>query len=149
MRCKKIHQKVALSEALSTKEKAHLNQCKPCARFREDIKSLQVRHRLSTPETIKNRTLMACRQQFERPAVLNGSGKNLLNFWRSPRAAIALSVLSGIFFVILALISIYCDNNFYCRVAAGFFFILVLQNLVAALYAPLLLQHKLCQSHHY
>lgn len=147
MRCKKIQKKLALYEALSTKENMHLNQCEQCARFQKDVKLLSARHGLSTPAAVKNRTLPACRQQFEHPAELTWSGKNLLNFWRSPRAAIALSILSGICLIALALISIYCDDTVYCRLAAGFFLLLVLQNLVAALCAPILLQRNIRLGH--
>jgi len=150
MNCSKIHKKLALLQELTPDEKLHVRTCPACTEFSKNIKLLAIKRAATTPEDLKHGTLALCRHQFadeKRSTRPYRSDNNLIarffSAWHSPKAAIALSVLSVFVLVGAAITQFYCDqSNIFCRLSAAFLLIVLLQNVVTAICVPILLQNK-------
>ncbi|MBN1466435.1 hypothetical protein JXA02_11775 [candidate division KSB1 bacterium] len=141
MKCSKIERKLALLQELTADELQHIGECPRCAEFADDIRHFRARTSLTTPFNLKNHVLASC--QAELGEHHSSLLRRVAETWRSPKAAIALSVLSVVTLIASAIIQFYSESNeLFCRLSALFLLIVLLQNIIAAICAPILVQHK-------
>ncbi|MBN1560505.1 hypothetical protein JW998_09655 [candidate division KSB1 bacterium] len=143
IKCSKIERKLALSEGLTTAELQHLSDCPACAEFADVIRRFSTPTFPATPIYLKNQVLASCRAELGENRSHKSLLRRLVESWRSPKAAIALSVLSVLILIATAVMQFYSENNdSLYRLSALFLLIVLLQNIVAAICAPILVQHK-------
>lgn len=143
MTCSAIQKKLSVFDELTTVELEHIKSCPECAAFFKDVKSLHITRKAKTPARIKSLTrkasLFELNAQPERP-----SGQSFFErLWQMPQTALTLTGFSVVALFITILYQINCDSSdIFCRISAVFIIIILVQNIIAALCVPLVVQHK-------
>ncbi len=150
MKCKTIEKKLAVREPLTLDEAAHLRSCLCCSQFARTVQQFKGVD-LETP----NWVVMQTRKMFTKIAGQKPPSRRLLfhtavQFWRSPKTALALSILFTLALLTAIFALLFCERSaLTCQAAAVFALFVLAQNIVTALFIPVLIQQKIIptQSH--
>lgn len=143
MTCKQVQKKLILQLALDREQAEHLATCRFCRACAADIQRLALSVPMNTPLRIKLPTVKLCLQKLGHVTSPHPRAFHLLRLWQSPRLAVLLSAVACFLLAITVLLQLYCESSeILCRIIALFLFIVFLQNFLAALCAPIILQKK-------
>jgi hypothetical protein len=143
MKCRQIEKKLAAQESLTGSEAAHLNACESCRQFATDIEQFNFLT-FHTPAWTKMQTRKAFIKELNEDRDSLSPMRKLEHLIRLPRYIISLTVLFVALFIALLILQSFCDKaSIICNSISIFIIVVIVQNMITALFFPILFQGKL------
>ena len=144
MKCKHIEKKLAIRSTLNSKEVAHINSCPSCAQYAQDVRQFAALD-FKTPAWTKMHTRNRALSVIE-----SGSTVSFLTtrkpdtVRRVPRKVVGLIIIFATMLLTSIGMQFFCDEtNPLCYWAGLFLFLILVQNMMTALFIPVLLSKKI------
>jgi predicted anti-sigma-YlaC factor YlaD len=150
MKCKEVRGILDIhSTAISEEMRAHLQQCKGCSRYYDDVlyvRSLPVKveKSLPTPERLKAKTLELCQNIIAaKSAEKNFPLRERIKLvWQSPKFVLAVALLAlGVLLVMSGVGDGTSSSQPVQSFALQMLLLVLVQNLILSVFSPLILFH--------
>jgi cytochrome c-type biogenesis protein CcmH/NrfG len=148
MNCKEVRRGLDIHlTTISEEMKLHLQQCKACSRYYDDVmylRSLPVKtdRNSSTPEWLKAKTLKMCQSILATKSAQKNFSlrERIKRVWQSPKFVLAVALLALAVLLVMSGISDATGSSQSVRsFAVQMLLVVLVQNIIISVFSPLIL----------